>query len=171
MSWTPEAGAHNVTAELIKGGETVEKRSATFRVAAKPKPATTSTQNTAAAVESSAGIQEKIEDISPAVAGVTAPFFTLVDGGRAKAADIIDAQLSTTKTKLGPEAGKILGAEETRTASKDPLGALWYVLQTLYFYLLTLLRFLVGNAGIFYPLLAVIFLYTMWKMVRSFRRA
>jgi len=170
VSWKPSAGSHPVVAELQKDGEAVEKLSATFSVAKKPEPKPIAPGQTAAAVESSAGIQDTIENVSPAVAGVTAPFFRLVDGGRSKAAEILDTQIETTKERLGPSAGTVLGAEETKNAASNPMGAFWYVLQTLYLYILTIVRFLVGNAGVFYPVLAVAFLYFMWRLVKRFRR-
>jgi len=31
------------------------------------------------------------------------------------------------------------------------MGTFWFILQTLYLYLLTLLNFIIGSAGVFYP--------------------
>ncbi|OGC86946.1 hypothetical protein A3D70_01950 [Candidatus Adlerbacteria bacterium RIFCSPHIGHO2_02_FULL_54_18] len=168
VSWKPAKGSHKVSAELKKGLEVVETQSATFTIAAKPTPA--AAPQSAAAVESSQNIQDGIAAYSPQTASVAAPLFTLIDSGRAAAADIIDAQISGTKKALGPSAGEVLNAEETKNAGSNPLGVLWFILRTLYLYLLTIARFLVGNAALFYPVLALAFLYSLWKLFRRFRR-
>ena len=40
------------------------------------------------------------------------------------------------------------------------LGVLW----TIYYYILTILNFLFVNAAIFYPVLALLFLFALWKL-------
>ncbi len=169
ISWKPLAGSHKVAAELRQGTTVVEKEYGTFEVAKKPA-ATATTSTAAAAVESSSGIQQGISSVSPAVANVTAPVFTLIDGGRSAAADVLDSQLANTKTKLGPSAGNVLGADEVKNAGSNPMGAFWFALYTLYFYILTLLRFIIGSAAVFYPAIALLFLFTLWKLVRRLRR-
>jgi len=141
----------------------------TLYVSPKPKPVATSSQS-AAAVESSAKIQEGIAGFSPAAANVTAPFFTLVDGGRGALSDVIDTQIAATKKNIGPSAGEVLSAEEVKNASSNPMGTFWFILQTLYLYLLTLLNFIIGNAGVFYPALALLILYLLWRIIRRARR-
>ncbi len=176
VSWKPAAGSHTVVAELKAGAETIEKQSATFVIAEKPKPAVTADSNAAqyaAAVESSAAIQKQIDSLSPQAASATAPVFTLLDGARSAAADVLDTQIANTKTKLGAGAGnpgEVLGASDVQQAGSNPSGAFWYIAQTLYLYLLTILRFIVGSAGVFYPVLAIIFLFVLWKIFRRFRR-
>lgn len=145
----------------------------TLYVTPKPKPAPVpapAAGQSAAAVESSQGIQSGIAQYSPQAAGVAQPLFTLIDSGRASAAGALDRQIESTKAALGPGAGNVLGAEETKNAGSDPLGALWFILRTLYLYLLTVLRFVVGSAAVFYPVLAVAFLYFIWKLFTRFRR-
>lgn len=173
VSWKPSSGSHAVVAELKVGTEIIEKQSATFTVAQKPQPAPATSTLVAGAVESSGAIQQSIAGLSPQAAGALAPVFTLVDGGRSKAADVLDSQIESTRNALGPKAGQpseVLGAEDVKQAGSNPMGALWYILQTLYLYLLTVLRFLVGTAGVFYPALAVIFLFIVWRVFRRFRR-
>lgn len=139
-------------------------------VTPKPKPAATSS----AAVESSQNIQNGIANFSPQAAQTVAPFFTLVDGGRIKAADALQSQLTTTKKNLGADAGEpgaVLSAESSKNAVSNPMGSFWYILRTLYLYVLTILLFLVSSAGIFYPLLAIIVLYMLWRVFKRFRRA
>ncbi len=173
VSWKPLAGSHPITAELTdSGGAVVETLKETFTIAAKPKPVSSGGSG-AAVIGSSQGIQSGIGNVSPEVAGVMAPVFTLVDGARSSIADVLDAQLTGTKAAIGPSAGnpgQVLSAEATKNAASNPMGALWFILQTLYFYLLTILRFIVGSAGVFYPLVAVAFLYFLWRMFRRFRR-
>ncbi len=143
----------------------------TLYVSPKPKPVATSSQS-AAAVESSAKIQEGIAGLSPAVASATAPFFTMVDGGRAALSDVIDTQIVATKKNLGTagEPGETLGTETFKNVGSNPRGTLWTITQTLYLYLLTILNFIIGSAGVFYPALAILILYFLWRLVRRFRR-
>ena len=144
----------------------------TLYVSPKPKPVATSSQS-AAAVESSAKIQEGIAGFSPAAASTTAPFFTMVDGGRAAISDVIDTQIATTKNAIGPTAGKpgeVLSAEAVKNTPQNPMGTLWFILQTLYLYLLTLLSFIIGSAGVFYPVAALLILYLLWRVIRRAHR-
>jgi hypothetical protein len=176
VSWKPTAGSHTVVAELKKGTGTIEKQSATFTIAEKPKPVVTPLANSpqsAATVESSAKIQEGIASLSPAGANAVAPVFTLVDGGRAALSGVLDGQIATTKKNLGPSAGSqsgVLGAEAVKNAHQNPVGTFWFILQTLYLYLLTLLSFIVGSAGVFYPVAAFLVLFMLWRLIRRFRR-
>lgn len=140
----------------------------TVYISPKPKPAATSSQ-AAAAVQSSENIQNSISSVSPQAGAATEPFFTLVDGGRQKAADALDTQIASAKGRLNPQAGAVLGAEETKNAASDPMGSFWYALWTIWFYILTILRWLVGNAGVFYPLFALLFFYTLWRVIRRAR--
>ncbi len=177
VSWKPASGSHAIVAELRKGTEVVERQTATFKIDPKPVPVvpaapSTSTQS-AAIVESSDGIQKAIAGVSPTVAGAVAPVFRLVDGSREALADVVETQLENTKKDLGPAAGnpgKVLSAETAQKAPSDPMGTLILVLRTLYFYLLTLLGFIIGSAGVFYPVFAILILYILWKIVRRVRR-
>jgi len=146
----------------------------TLYLTPKPKPApVAASSSAAAAVESSSGIQQGIAGVSPQAATTLSPVFRLVDGGRSKAADVLDNQIATIKNNLGANAGapsEVLSAQDVKQAGQNPMGAFWYILQTLYLYLLTLLRFIVGSAGVFYPVLAAAVLYLLWKIVSRFRR-
>ena len=142
----------------------------TLYLVPKPKPVVA---NAAAAVESSAKIQEGIAGFSPAAASATAPFFTMVDGGRTSLSDVIDVQIANTKNNIGPTAGKpgeVLSAEAVKNAPQNPMGTLWFILQTLYLYLLTLLSFIIGSAGVFYPVAALLILYLLWRLIRRAHR-
>jgi hypothetical protein len=106
------------TSEAILSDEKIEGAvpvTITFYIAPKPKPKPQATSSqAAAAIQSSQGIQDGITGVSPAVGGAVEPFFTLVDGGRQKAADTLDSQLQGVKSDLGSDAGNILGAEDQR---------------------------------------------------------
>ena len=65
---------------------------------------------------------------------------------------------------------EVLGSEDVKQAGSNPTGAFWYIVQTLYLYLLTILRWLVGSAGVFYPVFALVLLFILWKIVNRFRR-
>jgi len=174
VSWKPAAGSHEVSAELKDStGKSVEVQKDTFTIAAKPTTQTASSTQPAAAVESSKGIQQSIGGVSPQAEQYSAPIFSTLDSARSSAADVLDNQLASTKVKLGPGAGspgEVLAAEATRNAVSNPWGALVYILQTLYFYLLTILRFIIGTAGVFYPVFAILFFYILWRVYRLFRR-
>lgn len=175
VSWTPDPGSHKITAQLQdQGGTTVKSESETFAVAAKPKPklaaaSTPPNANAAAAVESSADIQAKINDLSPAAGGALSPVFKLIDGSRTAIADVLDAQIAKTKPKLAPVPGIVAG---TSTIQAPDQGS-WFssIFNTVYFYILTVLRWLIGSAAIFYPVIAIAFLWALWRMFKRFRRA
>lgn len=171
--WKPAAGSHTVKAALIQDGTTAAETQQTFVVQEKPKPkpvATTEPEPTdqpAAAVESSAGIQESIQSISPAVGNASKPVFGALDSVREKIAGVADQQLATVEPKIskGQSKGQVEGAQ---TENTQPW--YWSIVWTIYFYILTLVRFLVGSAGIFYPVLAILFLYFLYRMFRRYRR-
>jgi hypothetical protein len=173
VSWVPQAGKRTVHAELMTdGGIAVESMSETFSIAERPKPppagAASSSDQSAASVQSSVNIQEKIGDLSPAVQQASAPVFNVLDAGREKAAHALDGQLNIAKAKLGD----VQGAYDDRKEGELPstVSGFWVALWTLYFYFLTVMRFLIGSAAIFYPLFAILLLLFMWKMFRRFGR-
>ena len=170
VSWKPTGGSRTIVAELKKGTEVVEKESAIFVIAQKQKPAQANTGQTAAAIESSAKIQEGLAGISPQAAAASAPAFTFIDGGRAALSGVVDKQIATAKANLGPREGEVLGSETVTQAKTDPLGTFWFILWTLYLYLLTLLNFIIGSAGVFYPVLAFLVLYFLWRLIKRYRR-
>lgn len=168
VSWTPVAGAHAVTAELKNTDTVVEKQSATFTVAAKPvaTAATASPADSAAAIQSSTQVKDWLGNISPVVETALLPVFNTIDPLRQNAANFLDGQMAETKPKLP---GNILGIQTQSTSpdtsSSGNLGSsFWGILWTLYFYILTILNFLIVNAAIFYPILALLFLFTLWKI-------
>lgn len=170
VSWKPSAGQHPVTAKLTAGdGTVVESESETFSVSAKPSPVSTTTPPAATGVESSQNIQNQIGALSPTAEAISKPLFTTFDNLRATMATFIDDQLAGTKAKLGSAPGIVEGAQ-TGEITQNPGGTFWTVLYTVYLYILTVLRFLIGNAGVFYPVLVIIFFYALWRSYKHFSR-
>ena len=179
VAWQPTAGSHTITAELVSSsGTSVEKQSQEFTIAEKPKPVVAPAfdafaTSSSAAVESSQGIQDQIGSLSPTAANVSKPAFNFFDGLRSTAADFLDSQLTSTKTKLAatPKSGVVAGDSTTSDPKiQNPWSNIWTILYTLYIYVLTILRFLIGNAGVFYPLLAILFFYFLYRTYKRFRR-
>ncbi len=173
VSWKPSAGSHTVTAQLEdSAGAVVQSESADFSIKAKPKPVVAkpaASSSEAAAVESSQDIQDKIGSLSPAAEGAVAPVFKVIDGGRESIAEVLDGQLLATKPKLTPTPGVVAGANTIKAPEEKSW--FWSILYTIYFYILTVLRFIVGSAGVFYPVVAVLFFLILWKTFKRFRRA
>ncbi len=174
VSWKPLAGSHDVTAELTaQDGTVVESESATFAVNPKPVPASSdnSDPQLQAAIESSQNIQNEIGQYSPAVASTTAPVFSGIDSLRAQAAVALDNGINWAKTTSGGQsAGQVLGTSTTNTSPGGIMGTVWNILALIALYLFTILRFVVGSAGIFYPVLAVGFFFILWRTYKHFRR-
>src|SRR3989344_6835401 len=174
VSWKPQSGAHTVIAELKnKDGETVEKESATFYI--KPKPAASAANaasagqaSQSAAVGSSQPIQNKIASFSPGTAEAAAPVFQVMDSVREKAADFLDNQIAKAKAEIEKRPGLVEGVQTENLPST--FDWLWTIVYTILLYVWTILRFIVGYAGIFYPVLAVAFFYLLWKIISRFRR-
>lgn len=158
VSWKPVAGSHSVAANLLDSDKLlVQSQQRDFSVASNkpaPPPGT---------VEPSTSIQEGIGSISPGAEHAVAPVFGALDSARSAAAKTLDSQLAITKPKLG---GSVLGAQ----TSKGFAGTALTILNTIYFYLLTLLRYIVGSAAVFYPVAALAFLYILWRGYRLARR-
>lgn len=182
--WTPSAGAHPLSAQLVaKDGSVTEQVAQNFTVNAKPKPVTApaaaaaSPSQTAATIDSSAAIQKDIAGLSPQVASAAEPVFSVVDGARNSIAGVLDNQIAGTKQKVSaaPKPGIVAGTETSNTFKdaqvQNPATGFWYWLYTAYLWMLLGVRWLVGNAAIFYPVFAIAFLFFIYKMYRRFRRA
>ncbi len=181
VSWKPSAGSHAGVAQLqAKDGTVVEEESAVFTIAAKPvpveKPSAFKENQPAAIVESSAGIQEGISRLSPAVAQGAQPVFAAIDSARSAAAEALDQGIDYEKGQIAKNnKGQVLG-EQTDKASLDTTNTknwtntLWNIIDTLVLYILTIFRWFVGNAGIFYPAVALLFLWFLWKLYKRMRR-
>jgi hypothetical protein len=171
ISWKPTHGSHTVVAELTAhDGSVVETETQTFTINEKPKPAS-STAGTTTNVGSSQDIQNKINDVLPAATPFSEPVFATLDSARATAAKALDNGINWAKTKSGGNAssnfGKVLG---TSTKSSGAVDTAWLIGATLLLYIFSVLRFVVGNAGIFYPVFALLFFYILWRTYKRFRR-
>lgn len=178
VPWKPAAGSHTLTAKLTGGdGTVVESETEMFTINEKPKPvepapAAASTSSSAAVVESSQNIQNQIGSFSPAAEQASKPVFTTLDGLRSSAADLIDSQLASTRAKLAGKSpsGIVAGIATGTPTSSNAWGTTSTILYTLYLYLLTVLRFIIGNAAVFYPVLVIVFFYLLWRSYRWARR-
>ncbi len=174
LSWTPTAGTHTITADLeAADGTVVEEDTANFTIAAKPEPQLDVSSSQQASIGSSQPIQQQIGNLSPQVEQASQPLFTVIDGARSSAADLLDNQIASTQAKLlsTPKPAIVGGTSATSDASvTNPWGTFWFVLYTAYLYILTILRWLVGNAGVFYPVLAILFFYMLWRLYKRMRR-
>ncbi len=174
VSWKPLAGTHTIVAELTDpNGTVVESESDTFTVDKKPEPAedTSATDSGTDAVESSAHIQDTLGSYSPAVASATEPVFSVIDSARATIANKLDQGIEWAKVKTGvKKPGQVLGSATESTSPSGFMETMWFVLATITLYALTIARFIVGSAGIFYPVLAILFLYMLWRLFKRFRR-
>lgn len=181
LSWKPKAGSHKITAQLLDSSDTiVGEESETFSIAAKKtapasanEPLHIPLQTT---VEPSDKIQNSIENLSPAVALGTGPVFSAIDAGRTSAAEALDSGITWSKRQLatGKTVSKVLGAEDDESSSKSAgdsfFSTIWLIVATLALYLFSVLRYVVGSAGAFYPLFAILFFFVLWKLYRRFRR-
>lgn len=171
VSWTPAAGQHDVTANLVTtDGKTIESEDSIFFVNPKPAPAslseatssTATTTGTAAptAIESSQPIEQWLANTSPGAANLATPLFKAVDAGRFAAAQKLDSGTQWSKNVLAKAA----------KAPSGWLNTLWLILATLALYTCTVLSYVIGNIGIFYPVFALIFFYILWRLYRLARR-
>ena len=178
--WKPAAGNHTIEATLkADDGTVAQKTSQTFSVKAPPPPQTPEVPGAnSAAVESSQAIQTQISNVSPQVGAAVAPAFNFVDGVRQSIAQATDNQIAQVEPKIvpvplpgstgSPQSGQVEGAQTQAPSGTG--GWIQAVGYTLYFYVLVLVRFVVGSAAVFYPVVAVAFLWFMWRMFSRFRR-
>ncbi len=165
--WTPTAGSHVINAQLIADdGTVVQQVSQTFTVQA--APAATATPGVPGAVaagasaalngstfQSSGGLQQTLDNVAPVVATSTKPIFAAIDTMRAAMANALNNQVDVAHHALASSSPTTSG-----TATSTPIrSSLW----TIYLYILLVLRFMVDNAYIFYPVFIIGVLYALWK--------
>ena len=170
VSWKPTSGAHAIAAELTdEDGAVVERQSAHFTINEKLKP-TSAAEATSTPVESSAQLQESIESTFPAIASFTGPIFSSLDSLRGQAAGMLDRGIEWAKEKSGGKKPSNILGSATDASQGGFMGAAGSILSTIALYLFSILRFIVGNAGIFYPFLAIAFLYGLWRTYKRMHR-
>ena len=174
LSWKPVAGTPEVTAVLKdKSGAVVEQEAASFTIDAKPVPKKITLDLPTDSVDSSIAIQKAIGNLSPLVADTSKPVFTTIDNGRRGAANALDSGIAWSKKQLGQNlGGSVLGTSKDNSASagKKVGTTLWTILATLALYLFSVLRYVVGHAGVFYPVAVLLFFYILWRGYKSTRR-
>lgn len=159
LSWKPAAGTHSVVAELTAPDKTVvEKLSATFSIQEKPKTEAAKTVADTGVVQSSDNVKEAIAGISPGLAEAAEPVFTTIDSLRQKGASALDKGIAWAKS------------DESSVGSGGIGGTVLGVVKTALTFLMEMLKFILNNAGIFYPALAILFLYVLWRTFKRFRR-
>jgi hypothetical protein len=168
VAWKPTAGKHTVTASFSTKDGT-QKESATFVIKEIPKP---EKEVLGASVESSEDIQKLLYTYVPSSSALLTPIFSFFDSVRQKGAGALEPQIESAKAKLdtSPKPGLIAGKETTNTSSPVSMDTFWFVLYTLYLYLLTIISYILKNAGIFYPALVILFFLVLWKILRRIRR-
>ena len=192
ISWQPSAGTHQVTAELdSKTGTVVGTETESFTIDAKPQPIEPATKNTTASiansipltpVDSSKSIQQSIAGISPAAEKLSAPVFGVIDSGRNIAAGALDGGITWSKKQLvqtesagkKPTAKTALSTSTNAAAGIDQasiLKTLWTIVATVALFVLSAFRYLIGNAGMFYPFLLILFFFFLWRLFRGMRRS
>lgn len=174
VSWKPAAGDQTVVAALTqKDGTVVEEESATFSIAKKPMPVVVSTTTLADAgpVESSADVQAMIAKFSPAFAGVLGPAFQGIDSFRGTANGFLNQGLAWSKNTIGSKKpSEVLGAATSDLSPTGIIGTLSYFGATVATYVILILKWILTHTGVFYPVVAIGFLFAIWKLMAGMRR-
>jgi hypothetical protein len=158
VSWKPLAGEYTVVAALTdKSGTVVEENSARFTINPKPIPASGS-GDTNTPVESSAEVQATIAKFSPTIADFSKPAFLAIDSLRVGAGNWLDQGIAWSKSKkeAAPK-GEVLGQATNIGAGGAEIALLG-------------VKWLVANAGVFYPVVAAGFLLGLWRLFARIRR-
>ncbi|MEI6864306.1 MAG: hypothetical protein WCK46_03015 [Candidatus Adlerbacteria bacterium] len=181
VSWKPLAGTHTVLANLEdSAGTVVEESSQTFTIAAKAVATPASKNkpsNTSATVEPSTQIQESIGSVSPTAQTYAAPVFEAIDAGRVLGASTINDGIDWSKKELAEQAQKqktkttsSAADQNTDTMQTKATNTAWTIFATVSLYVLSVLLYVVGNAGVFYPVFALLFFYILWRLFKRYRR-
>ncbi|MES2006575.1 MAG: hypothetical protein V4436_00535 [Patescibacteria group bacterium] len=175
VSWKPLAGEYSVVADLTAAdGTVVESQTAHFTINEKPKPTTTSNDpfnQSGSEVQSSAEVQAMIAKFSPPLADVSKPIFNTIDSWRAQAGTWLDQGIGWSKKNVGAKSpSEVLGASTQNTSPQSLMGTLSYLAAMFALYFFSILKWLVANTGIFYPVVAIAFLYMLWRLFARFRK-
>ena len=174
------------------GGDT--QAAAVFAVAAQPPPPTSpyvdaASQTSSASLsgilssvgssdgslQPSAPIVQTIDNTIPSLSTTTQGIFSTIDAGRSSAAQLINNQLTIAKQKMQAATSTSKSAIGTRTtyattSSSSTTQAVfdWFagVLWTMYFYVLSALRWAVTSLVIFYPLAVFLFVWLLHSLYK-----
>lgn len=171
VSWKPdEAGTHSLRA-VILSGEREEIDHITIAVVVAEKPEVKG--EPAAVIEGSEEIQKTIADLSPQVSETLNPVFEKLDDLRQSGAVFLDGEIENAKQKFeSAKAKKEQGGEGGVLGASDTEGrklTVSLIFNAILLYTLSAIRYAVGNAAIFYPLLATAFFIGLYKLVRRLR--
>ncbi len=192
ISWKPKSGNHPISAKLIAADGTVlaekpAETTDTFSIAPKQTVDNTVTQPTItpdSTIESSLAIQQTLSNISPAIGKIAQPVLSALDGARGMIAYGLDGGITWSKGQLAPTSTSIsipvTSANKKKGQTNSNLQAsagnaisqnmFLTIFLTAELYLFSVLLYVVANAAIFYPLLAIAFFYCLWKLYRRMRR-
>ncbi|MBY0472885.1 hypothetical protein K2Q00_01190 [Patescibacteria group bacterium] len=168
VSWKPNAGTHTIVAVLKDaGGSTLEENKETFTIAATSVTFSTTQSDD---VQPSTAIQESITNVSPVVAEYTSPVLKTIDSGRTFAAKKLNSALDWSKSQIATSSKAAANMSDTEEKKSSLMQTAWRILATVALYVVTILLYIVTNVGVFYPILAIGFLYTLWRLWRKYRR-
>ncbi|HVY72886.1 MAG TPA: CARDB domain-containing protein [Candidatus Paceibacterota bacterium] len=180
VNWTPTAGDHTIISQLVANDGTAGQQiSQKFTVERLPEPVDTSAKpKTTDGVETSAQIQQSIGNVSPAAEKYSAPVFKVIDSGRVFAANQLTKAIDWSKQQINTSSSKkvtpFVTSSSTDTKEKGgasgAAGTAWNIFATVVLYVLSVLLYIVGHAGVFYPILAVVFFYILWRCWKRYRR-
>ena len=168
LSWKPEGGTHTLSADLYDSNKLlVQEIQQTFNVSL-PTPSAN-----AFSVESSRGLDSAIAQVSPKTARVVAPVLATIDLARQDAVKSLSQGVTWAQGQINLASstqGQVLGAETTNSQATGIGHTLWVVLATAVLYILSVLRSIISSVGLFYPVMAILFLYVLWRLFRGIRR-
>ncbi|MDB5224408.1 MAG: hypothetical protein JWO43_30 [Candidatus Adlerbacteria bacterium] len=188
VTWKPSAGTHTVSADLYDANNSlVESNQAQFTIASKIVAAApgsnaasqdSNASTSAPVVEPSTTILATLTSMSPMVGGVAAPVLAAVDSARTAASNSLNSGTTWAKNQIADSAkkgsiGQVLGSETTKTPTTITSGAMgtaWTILSTLVLYILTVLQYVVTHVAYFYPIVALLFFYFLYRMYKAVRR-
>lgn len=180
LSWKATSGNHSISASITDASNqgTTGTESVTVLVEQKPAPAlqekkTTATSSTSAvAFSDSEDIQGAIGSVSPKAEEVVDPAFSKIDSLRKSGADILTEQTKKTESKIASLSAKKAELSELDTAESKSEGrkvSIYQMLSTLLLYIYNVLLVVVSKAGLFYPLFAFLFFFTLYKIYQRMR--
>ena len=173
IPWKTTVGPHAIVARLEdQKGTILEENLATFTVLSKTQIAT-EPQVTATfdPVDSSDPVAQKITQVAPWVGSRVVPLFTKIDSFRNSSAQNLGNGVIWAKRQVivqstgSTDPGVIRPVQQ-----KDFVTEAKMILTTGLVYFFTILRYIVAHIGAFYPVVAGIFFYILWKIVARIRR-
>ena len=184
VSWAPKAGTYEVAVELTNPSQEAARRTETLKVTVAQKADEKKSVAGAAAAgfaslspdpsfTDSSGIQGAILGVSTDVGEVLAPVFNTVDSWRKDGSEFLAKKSAEAKVEVAAIAAKKKALEDEDTSeakSESRKLTLWQVLRTLLLYIYQAFNMLISKAGIFYPVVALAFLFFLYKGYQKIRR-